>query len=69
MAEGSVVEGEVRALRQEVAALRNEQRELLRTVEELSRTFRALAVQLGIVSEPYHRKSEEEKKKEIPGFA
>lgn len=68
MAESPVVEGEVRALRQEVAALRNEQRELLKAVEEMSRVFRSLALQLGIASEPYRRKDDEERKKEIPGF-
>ena len=65
---GSVVEGEVRALRQELAGLRNEQRELLKAVEEMSRTFRSIAVHLGIASEPY-RRPDPERKKEIPGFA
>lgn len=68
MAGNSVVEGEVRALRQEVAELRREQRELAKSVEELTRTFRALAVQLGIASEPYPKKGGEGRK-EIPGFA
>ncbi len=67
MAESSVVEGEVRALRQEVADLRNEQRELLRAVEEMSRTFRALATQLGIAGEPYQRRSGDTNR-ELPGF-
>jgi len=64
----SVVEGEVRALRQEVAELRAEQKALLAAMEEMSRTFRALATHLGIASEPYKRSGEPPGSREIPGF-
>jgi len=66
---GSVVEGEVRALRQEVAQLQAGQKELLRAIEEMTRTFRALATHLGIASEPYKKDADVDRKKEIPGFA
>ncbi|HEY6238343.1 MAG TPA: hypothetical protein VIZ68_04065 [Thermoplasmata archaeon] len=63
------MEGEVRALRQEVADLRSGQKEILRAVEEMTRTFRALAVHLGIASEPYKKDPEGDRKTEMPGFA
>ena len=64
----SVVEGEVRALRQEVAELRAEQKTLLAAMDEMNRTFRALATHLGIASEPYKRSGEPPTQREIPGF-
>ena len=64
----SVVEGEVRALRQEVAELRAEQKALHEAIDEMSQTFRTIAVHLGIASEPYRKSAEPERKREIPGF-
>jgi len=65
----SVVEGEVRALRQEVAELRAGQAALMKAVEEMTQTFRSIAVHLGIASEPYKKGGAGGSKKEIPGFA
>jgi len=64
----SVVEGEVRALRQEVAELRAEQKALLAAMEEMTRTFRAIATHMGIAAEPYKRAGEPPREREIPGF-
>jgi hypothetical protein len=64
----SVVEGEVRALRQEVAELRAEQKELQAAMEEMTRTFRVIATHLGIASEPYKRGGDAPRQREIPGF-
>jgi hypothetical protein len=64
----SVVEGEVRALRQEVAELRAEQKALLAAMEEMTRTFRAIATHMGIAAEPYKRNGEPPREREIPGF-
>ncbi|MGA7923629.1 MAG: hypothetical protein WCA77_06605 [Thermoplasmata archaeon] len=61
-------EAELRALREELGAFRSEQREMGRSIEQLTQTFRALAVHLGIASEPYTRKKEEGSR-DIPGFA
>ena len=66
----SVVEGEVRALRQEVAELRAEQKAMARAIDEMTQTFRSLAVHLGIASEPYKKSSGGSgRDRDPPGFA
>ena len=59
---------EIGVLRQELAELRKEQQELARSVGDLALTFKALAVQLGIASDPYRKGGAEPKGHEIPGF-
>jgi len=67
---GSVVEAEVRALRQEVAELRAEQKAMAHAIEEMTQTFRSLAVHLGIASEPYKKNSgDSARNRDLPGFA
>jgi hypothetical protein len=61
---------EVQQLRQELAELRAEQQQMARSIAELVTTFRALALQLGIASEPYRgRSAERPSSSEPPGFA
>ncbi len=48
---------EIETLRRELEGMRAEQRELARSVDELTQTFRALALHLGIASEPYGGRS------------
>jgi hypothetical protein len=66
----SVVEAEVRALRQEVAELRDEQKAMTHAIEEMTRTFRSIAVHLGIASEPYKKApTGSSRDRDLPGFA
>jgi hypothetical protein len=66
----SVVEAEVRALRQEVAELRAEQKAMARAIDEMTQTFRSLAVHLGIASEPYKKNAASSgRDRDLPGFA
>ena len=59
---------EIGVLRQELAELRKEQQELAAAVSDLARTFKALAIQLGVASDPYRKGAEGSKGREIPGF-
>jgi hypothetical protein len=58
----------MRALREELGRLRAEQREMATAIQELVTTFRTLATHLGIAAEPYVRKGEASKGRDIPGF-
>lgn len=60
---------EIKALREELQLLRAEQHETAAAVKELVTTFRALATHLGIASEPYARKGEPGRERDLPGFA
>jgi chaperonin cofactor prefoldin len=62
---------ELQQLRQEIAELRAHQQEMARSISELVTTFRALALQMGIASEPYktRRSSRSSDSSEPPGFA
>ena len=61
---------EIQQLRQELAELRAEQKQMAQSIAELVTTFRALALQLGIASEPYRsRAAERRSSAEHPGFA
>lgn len=66
--EGDRTMAEIAALRREIAELREEQRSLTEQVQEVARTFRALATQIGIVSEPYQKRSGHSDR-DPPGFA
>jgi hypothetical protein len=59
---------EFEALRRELAEMRAEQRELAKAVDQLSQTFRSVAIHLGIASEPYRKRSETERERDLPGF-
>jgi prefoldin subunit 5 len=59
---------ELRALREELQHLRSEQREMAAAIQELVTTFRTLATHLGIAAEPYVRKGEAGRGRDIPGF-
>ncbi len=62
-------EAELRALRDELERLRAEQREMATAIQELVTTFRTLATHLGIASEPYARKGDTSRDRDLPGFA
>lgn len=62
-------EAELRALREELARLRAEQREMAGAIQELVSTFRTVATHLGIAAEPYVRKGEPARDRDVPGFA
>jgi len=59
---------EVRALRAELQMVRAEQQQMAAAVRELVTTFRTLAQHLGIAAEPYVRKDEPPRDRDIPGF-
>jgi hypothetical protein len=60
-------EAELRMLRQELQELRAEQKEMATAINQLVTTFRALATHLGIASEPYSRKTANDR--DLRGFA
>lgn len=57
------------ALREELRQMRTEQREMAAAIQELVTAFRTIATHLGIAAEPYVRKGESPKGRDIPGFA
>ncbi len=62
-------EVELRALHRELDELRSEQKELARSVAQLVQTFQSLATHMGLVTEPYSKKSAEDASRSgIPGF-
>ncbi len=63
------MEVELRAVRQELERLRSDQREMAAAIQELVTTFRTLATHLGIAAEPYGRKGESNRGRDVPGFA
>ena len=62
-------EAELRMLRQEIRELRAEQKEMAAAINQLVTTFRALATHLGIAAEPYVRKDDSSRRRDLPGFA
>ncbi|MEM0128756.1 MAG: hypothetical protein QXG65_01115 [Thermoplasmata archaeon] len=63
-------EVELHRLREELGAMRAEQKELARTVAQLVQTFQALAAQMGLMTEPYGKRSgATSADRDLPGFA
>jgi hypothetical protein len=61
---------EIATLRHDIGELRREQQEMRVQLDELVKTFKALAIHLGIASEPYRKNSgETERSRDLPGFA
>ena len=63
------LEVELIALREELGQLRAEQRQMATAIQELVTTFRTLATHLGIAAEPYVRKDDPARGRDLPGFA
>lgn len=62
-------EVELLAVREQLSQMRAEQRQMAAAIQELVRTFRALATHLGIAAEPYVRKDDPARQRDLPGFA
>jgi predicted RNase H-like nuclease (RuvC/YqgF family) len=62
------IRAEIETLRRELADMHREQKELAHTVEQMNHTFRSLALQLGIAAEPYRKKTESDRGRDLPGF-
>lgn len=58
----------IRTLHEELQKMRAEQREMAAAIQELVTTFRNLATHLGIAAEPYVRKGDPSRGRDIPGF-
>ena len=61
-------EVELAAVREELQRMHAEQKQMATAIQELVTTFRTLATHLGIASEPYVRKGEAPRERDIPGF-
>ncbi|HTT15884.1 MAG TPA: hypothetical protein VMH49_00785 [Thermoplasmata archaeon] len=62
-------EVEMLAVRQQLEQMREEQRQMAAAIQDLVATFRTIATHLGIASEPYGRKAEGTRSRDVPGFA
>ena len=61
-------EVDLRSLQQEIELMRAEQREIAAALRELVTSFRMIATHLGIASEPYLRKTESTRGRDVEGF-
>ncbi len=62
-------EVELLAVREQLAQMSAEQQKMAAAIQELVSTFRALATHLGIAAEPYVRKDDSSRRRDLPGFA
>jgi hypothetical protein len=67
--EGRRLRAELESLRRELAEMRAEQRVLAQMIDQMHQTFRQIAIQLGIGAEPYRKKEDPSKQRDLPGFA
>ncbi|HEV2316307.1 MAG TPA: hypothetical protein VGV89_01865 [Thermoplasmata archaeon] len=67
--ESRYVRAELETIRRELAAMRDEQRQLAQSLEQLMQTFRNLAIHMGIGAEPYRKREDTDRQRELPGFA